>query len=326
MEKPKLSEDEKTYLRAAAEGKVEDLRRFLDRGIPVDLLDTELFLLGLTWDTTALMYAAGKGRLEAVQFLVKAGANISAKSKAHKQDGGGESQALHFAIESGNPAVIEELLNGGADIDAQGNWGTTPLSIAAVNGNVEVVKLLLKRGAKANLKTKRKTDMPPLYAAVAGKEVPPPVKLDLVNILIQAGADVDAIGDASQTAINRLSSIRDLPDEIGVQLFQSLLKAGATVDHADKFGGTALQGALFGKSAEVVKVLVDAGADVNRVFATGTPLEIVEKKIQSLQKRSADPSLPERWREPTRAELSNAQKMLQVLTDRGAKRKSELGQ
>ena len=52
------------------------------------------------------------------------------------------------ATSNTNPAVIEALLNHGADIHARADDDQTPLHVAASsNTNPEVIQLLLKRGA-----------------------------------------------------------------------------------------------------------------------------------------------------------------------------------
>jgi ankyrin repeat protein len=54
-----------------------------------------------------------------------------------------------------NVAAIELLLTAGADIDAQTNWGATPLHLAAFNGRARTVDFLLRRGAQPQLPDKR---------------------------------------------------------------------------------------------------------------------------------------------------------------------------
>jgi len=51
------------------------------------------------------------------------------------------------AVKSGQLAKVEEALNAGADIYQQDDQGWTPLSWAAGKGDLEIVKLLLDRGA-----------------------------------------------------------------------------------------------------------------------------------------------------------------------------------
>ena len=62
--------------------------------------------------------------------------------------------ALHPACWSGHLECAKALLGAGADINKQKNNGSTPLMIAAMNGKIEVVRELLKRGAKKDLKNK----------------------------------------------------------------------------------------------------------------------------------------------------------------------------
>ena len=52
----------------------------------------------------------------------------------------------------GHLECAKALLGAGADINKLMNDGHTPLMVAANNGNIEVVRELLKRGAKKELK------------------------------------------------------------------------------------------------------------------------------------------------------------------------------
>ena len=60
--------------------------------------------------------------------------------------------ALHWAAWSGMPYCSLELLTAGLEIDARDTHGYTPLMLAALRGNAEVVEILLQRGADASLK------------------------------------------------------------------------------------------------------------------------------------------------------------------------------
>ena len=60
--------------------------------------------------------------------------------------------ALHRACNKGHLECAKALLGAGADINKQSNGGRTPLMGAAWNGKIEVVRELLKRGAKKELK------------------------------------------------------------------------------------------------------------------------------------------------------------------------------
>ena len=69
------------------------------------------------------------------------------------QDGSGW-VALHQACYEGHLECAKALLGAGADINKQTNGGHTPLMAAAQYGKIEVVRELLKRGAKKELKDK----------------------------------------------------------------------------------------------------------------------------------------------------------------------------
>ncbi len=73
--------------------------------------------------------------------------------------------ALHHAARQGNVEAARALLDGGADInDTSRVDHTTPLLMAAINGQFDVAMLLVQRGANPNIASN--VGMTPLYAAI----------------------------------------------------------------------------------------------------------------------------------------------------------------
>lgn len=57
-------------------------------------------------------------------------------------------QALHIAAYQGNLEVISQLIEQGADVNAENNIHLTALDLAASNGDEDLVMFLLEKGAK----------------------------------------------------------------------------------------------------------------------------------------------------------------------------------
>ncbi len=59
-------------------------------------------------------------------------------------------RALHDAARKGNIEAVKQHLAAGTDVEAKDNWGSTPLSRAAIDGHKEIVELLIAEGADVN--------------------------------------------------------------------------------------------------------------------------------------------------------------------------------
>jgi ankyrin repeat protein len=111
---------------------------------------------------TALMNAASAGNTEMVRLLLSRKANANAVSSASTgtvKNGPiaiGYMTALHWAGVNGGPAMVKLLLDAGAKVDPQDVRGMTPLmaSVATDHASPEVVRLLLQKGADANIRSK----------------------------------------------------------------------------------------------------------------------------------------------------------------------------
>ncbi len=89
----------------------------------------------------ALYYASLVGLSRSVKLLLDKGADINAQGRY--------GTALQRASEGGHEQVVKLLLNKGADINARSIYGTA-LQVASEGGHEQVVKLLLNKGADVN--------------------------------------------------------------------------------------------------------------------------------------------------------------------------------
>ena len=105
---------------------------------------------------------------------------------------------MHLAAANGHVATVKLLIEKGADLNIRqessfGYTGTTPLSLAAVRGNPLCAVELLKAGAAVDLASSS-GDTPLMLAAGEGREA-------IVALLIGYGADVDLVNDNGKTAL-----------------------------------------------------------------------------------------------------------------------------
>jgi uncharacterized protein len=96
-------------------------------------------------DESPLMMAALKGQQDVVTRLIARDADINKPGWT----------PLHYAATGGHVAIMKQLLDKYAFIDAQSPNGTTPLMMAAMYGSTEAVKLLLDEGADPLMKNEQ---------------------------------------------------------------------------------------------------------------------------------------------------------------------------
>lgn len=190
---------------------------------------------------TAVLYAARNGHLDVLQALQA----YNPALLSHKGDASGS--PLMIAAASGRLSVVEHLLTD-ADVNAQGVKGHTALWLAAQGGHVEVVDLLLTRGASLDTST-----TPALFAACAvGSQ-------DTVKRLVEGGASITHLS-ADWTSPLMIASEHG---HLDVVRFLCKQVDSFHVNIANQAGGTALIYAAAAGHLAVVRYLIDAGAAIN---------------------------------------------------------------
>jgi len=190
---------------------------------------------------TALLYAAREGHEAVVQLLVEKGANIEVKDSD-------SNTALIRAALYGHEAVVRLLVEKGADIETKDSDGNTALIWAALFGQEAVVQLLVEKGADIEAKNSD-GNTALLYAAREGYEA-------VVRLLVEKGADIKAKNSDGNMALIRAAQ---RGHEAVVWL---LVEKGVDIEAKDSDSDTALiRAALYGHEA-VVRLLVEKGADI----------------------------------------------------------------
>jgi ankyrin repeat protein len=214
------------------------------------------------------------GDVEAVSAAVQSSPGLLARTV--ERDGQGGWTPLHLAVADGQPDVVRVLVGAGADLTARTDFNRTPLHVA-LQVRPEFVPLLQELGAEVDAPS----------AAYLGD-------VDQLARHLDAGADprdrtsgVDllswaAFGGAEHTA--KLLLERGADADTGalhfaaggarLDLVRLLLAAGADVNRRDpSTGRTPLHAAVAagpsGDAPEIVRVLLKAGADVNATTHDG---------------------------------------------------------
>ncbi len=135
---------------------------------------------------TPLIFAANRGQVAAVRWLLRAGADPAAA------DNEGFT-ALHAAAQQDDDMVVTSMLaHPGIQTSPANQHGLTPLHLAALRGNADAVGCLIMRDA--SLEAEDREGDRPLHMAALGRSP------EAVMFLLAAGADRRARNSCGQTA------------------------------------------------------------------------------------------------------------------------------
>ena len=195
------------------------------------------------YDRTALMKAAVKNELDFARLLIKSGADVNARDE---DDETALMKAARFSEDMTKLLIAEK-----ADVNAKNNINQTALMFAVKYNAVDIAKMLIKEGvdienlkflleAGADMYAKDKDGYTVLMAAAEGNAA------DTAKLFIEAGMDVNAKMDSKPRPLSS--------GWIGADWVDSY----QMIDD-----WTALMLAAYRNAADVARLLIKAGADVN---------------------------------------------------------------
>ncbi|XP_033887113.1 poly [ADP-ribose] polymerase tankyrase-2-like isoform X1 [Acipenser ruthenus] len=213
--------------------------------------------------STALHFAAGYNRVAVVEYLLQHGADVHAKDK-------GGLVPLHNACSYGHYEVAELLVTHGAVVNVADLWKFTPLHEAAAKGKYEICKLLLQHGADP---TKKNRDgNTPLDLVKDGDT-------DIQDLLRGDASLLDAAKKGCLARVKKLCNPENINcrDTQGrhstplhlaagynnLEVAEYLLQHGAEVNSQDKGGLIPLHNAASYGHVDVAALLIKYNACVN---------------------------------------------------------------
>jgi ankyrin repeat protein len=210
-----------------------------------------------------LLELAISGETEAARELIDRNTDVNQA----QSDG---TTVLHWAVYHNDEDLIRLLLRRGADVTARNDYGATPLSQATIIGNPYVIKRLLDADADPN--EKGADDQTPIMIIARTDNI------EAAEVLLKAGADVNAVEKwRGQTAL-MWAAAQKQPEMVGFLLehgadpdaqsmpnnWERQVTAEPRMKVLPAGGLTPLLYAAREGCAECIRLLIEAGADINK--------------------------------------------------------------
>lgn len=275
-------------LYAARENCLSCVEELIDAGADVDKPDPEgvspliFSILNTNWDITRLLIEAGA---DVNQWDVYGRAPLMAIMGNYTSMAVSPNDPLNTT--TGNE-IVRLLLDNGANPNmqlfirpagARGgplSRGTTPLIVAASNGDLDMIKLLLEYGAEADL---LQADRQSPVSALAGARAAPDVISEGLHLLAEHGGDVNIMSSPHHLQRNRGGAPLHFAARAGSEAaVRTLIELGADPDITDVDGLTALDHAMQRNQVPFLQMRRPANeglAAVLRELGAGKELDVV---------------------------------------------------
>lgn len=222
-------------VKAAANGDATKVDEILQRP------EAEVKVNGVFAGHTALQAASQNGHVDVIKTLMKFDLDMEVEDK----DG---DRSVHHAAFGDEPAVIEILHRGGADLNARNKRRQTPLHIGVNKGHIGVVKALLEIGCHPSLQDSEGDTA--LHDAISKK------RDDMITLLLEYHADITIANNNGFNALHH-AALRGNPSAMRILLTK--VPRHWMIDEKKDDGYTALHLAALNNHVEVAELLVHQG-------------------------------------------------------------------
>lgn len=233
----------KLLIHDAKRGSIGGVRVLLDGGADPNYVHPD--------GNTALSVAVSMGRIDIAEVLLNAGASVDGPRIDHHN--GDAPAPLLSAVHGKDLNMVKLLLEAGANVNAKNLNGSTVVWYAALHGLVDILKALLAAGADQESIDGVSSGYHPLLDALYSWDI------EGAKILINAGANVN-VSNNGWTPL--LGAGFCEPDEPPLDVVRLLIDRGADVNARDSGGCSALHSFARRGSTEMCFKLIAAGADV----------------------------------------------------------------
>jgi ankyrin repeat protein len=239
----------------------ECVRLLLDNGAKLEGEEGEV-----ESDFSTVMSAAYHGSDRCLKLLLEAGARADVWNKAHHRS------ALMYAAREEKVHATQMLLKAGAMVNSIDKEGQSPLVFAVDSRNLEIVRLLLDHGASPDPPRDAPKFAPTALAIAARIE-----DLKIAKMLLAKGADPNRLGRSGLGPLVPAAEQQNSPAAVRLLLDHGANPNKQVFNH--KRGATPLYQAINNENEETVKLLLDAGADVNQVsYENCSPLDSAQRR------------------------------------------------
>lgn len=232
---------------------------------------------------TPLMFSAREGDIATARLLVGAGADVNAIA-------GDGKDALGLAIFNGNYDLASFLVDSRSKVNQADTQGFTPLFWAVDRRNMEtapnfpwivtadplpLIRKLLDAGANPNAlvnntpRARMRAGSPRIVFATALMRAAFAGDFELTKLLLSKGADPTIVSKDNETMIEAAAGLgfiqgyqKGKPAAERLEVIKLLVELGADVNAADDYGITPLMAAGNMGEVSIIQYLVDHGADL----------------------------------------------------------------